>query len=173
VRLSHEARYVKLAYLLGMRSPVGIVFWVALFTGCASHPTAECTEIGCHDGLVVTVSPARAWPHGAYRFIIEADGREITCSGSLPLPECSTRAITCDGDGVVIGESGCALSPTEHAFSDIVFSTNPETVTISIERDDEIIATQTWTPVYQTVQPNGPDCPPTCTNAAVSLDLPL
>ena len=144
-------------------------------SGCTLHSTGEpngaCTAIGCHDGLVVSVTPTSSWPHGEYRFTIEADGKTTTCTGRLPLPDCDTRALTCDDDDVSIGESGCALPATDHAFSDIVLPSGPASVTVTIELDGQALATQAWTPAYQTVQPNGPGCPPTCTNAAVGLDL--
>lgn len=130
-----------------------------------------CTEIGCADGLVVQVTPTAAWPAGEYRFTIEADGATTTCTGSLPLPECGTPAIRCDATGVTIGESGCALAPAEHAFSDIMFTANPASVTIEVDLDEQRVGSQSWSPSYQQVQPNGPDCEPTCTNATVALAL--
>lgn len=134
-------------------------------------PPDGCTEIGCQDGLIVRVTPMEAWPHGEYRFDIEVDGEAISCTGSLPLPECGTSGHTCDGTGLVLTESGCALDPSQHAFGDIMFSSTPSSVSIDVELDEQAVGSGSWTPEYQTVQPNGPDCEPTCTNAAV--DLPL
>ncbi len=96
----------------------------------------------------------------------------VTCSGSLPLPDCSTRALSCDREGVVtITESGCALPPNEHALGDLHLSGAPASVTVEIFRDESTIARETFTPTYQTVQPNGPGCEPTCTQAQVDLAL--
>lgn len=166
--------------LAGVRTPVVAIVVSLWSSGCTarsggegdgtSEPTA-CTEIGCTDGLVIAVTPMSSWPHGAYRFTIDADGTTITCTGALPLPDCGTPAMTCDAGGVGIGESGCALPDGEHAFSDIVFASSPKAVTLTVTRDDQPLATQSWTPTYVTSQPNGPDCPPTCTGARVQLAL--
>jgi hypothetical protein len=74
---------------------------------------------------------------------------------------------------VTIGESGCALPPAEHAFSDIMFASSPASVTVSIDHDGQRVGSQTYAPSYQTVHPNGPECEPTCTNATESLALQL
>lgn len=132
-------------------------------------PPEGCTEIGCHDGLIVRVTPSSGWPHGMYRFVIEADGETTTCARSLPLPECGTPALPCEGPPVMIGASGCALDPSEHGFGDVVFEAAPEQVRIEIARDGEVIAAQEWTPQYETVQPNGPGCEPICETATVEL----
>jgi hypothetical protein len=162
-----------------MRSS-SLVVVLTLLASCAMHSASEvdsgsepmgCTDIGCHDGLVVSVLPTSSWPHGAYRFTIEADETTTICTGALPLPDCNTRAITCDADEPMITESGCALSESTHAFGDIVFSSTPASVAIAVTLDDDPIATETWTPTYQTFEPNGPGCPPKCTSAAVTLDL--
>jgi hypothetical protein len=134
-------------------------------------PPQACTEIGCQDGLLIRVTPTEAWPHGAYTFTVEADAKTTTCTGSLPLPACGTPGLTCDGPGVTIGESGCALDPAQHAFADIMFEATPTSVTVGVDLDGRTIASQTFTPEYQTVQPNGPGCDPICTNASVELPL--
>jgi hypothetical protein len=142
--------------------------------GCDSSSQTACTAIGCTDGLAVTVTPTSAWPAGDYRFTIEADGVTTTCTGSLPLPACGTAAITCEGgepDAVMIGESGCALAESEHAFSDIMFTATPASVAVTVEFGGTQIGAGSWSPEYQTSQPNGPECEPTCTNASVELAL--
>lgn len=161
-----------------------IAIMLGLLTlGCVSKPngTADgsapldqaCTEMGCEDGLAVRVTPTAGWPAGAYTFTIEADGETTACTGALPLPACGTAAITCDKPGVQIGESGCALEPSAHAFGDITFTSSPASVSVAVERDGEPVGAQSWTPSYRTVQPNGPSCPPTCSNASVELALGL
>jgi hypothetical protein len=140
--------------------------------GSTSTPTGGgCTQIGCEDGLTIRVTPTDAWPHGAYRFVVEHDGATTTCEGVLPLPPCEQRAISCDAAEPTIVESGCALEPSAHAFGDIVFGTSPPSVAVQVLLDDRSVGSGTWTPTYQTVQPNGPGCEPICTNAAVDLAL--
>jgi hypothetical protein len=140
--------------------------------GGSSEPTqAGCTEIGCQDGLLVRVTPTSAWPSGEYTFTIEADSGTTVCTGSLPLPACETRAISCDGNDVQVTESGCALEPSQHAFGDLMFTSAPASLTVTVTRDGQQVGSRSWTPEYQTVQPNGPGCEPTCTNATVELAL--
>jgi hypothetical protein len=139
-----------------------------------STPTTSgtaCTEIGCEDGLMIRVTPVDSWPHGAYRFAITYDGTTTSCTGSLPLPPCESRALSCDGREPLIGESGCALDSAAHAFGDIMFSSTPASVAVEVFLDDRSVGSGRFTPAYQTVQPNGPGCEPVCTSAAVELAL--
>src|SRR5688500_14606835 len=107
------------------RCSLVLALFATISTACAGAQPQACTEIGCSDGLFVRVTPGAPWPHGAYRFVVEADGVTTTCTGALPLADCSTRAITCDREGVSITESGCALPPSEHAFGDLQLPGTP------------------------------------------------
>lgn len=149
-------------------------------TGCAksdgggkspgSNPPRACTEMGCLDGLRIELK-SDAWPDGVYRFEVEADGASIVCQGSLPLPACGTAAITCDQGGVIVGESGCALPPAQHSFSELIFEGAPERVSLNVEHEGAIRVTHEVQPEYRTVTPNGPDCEPTCTQASLVLEI--
>lgn len=139
----------------------------------AAPPNADapqaCTEIGCADGLVISLSPNAGWAPGQYRFTIVTDGETTVCEGALPLPPCEQPALRCTGNAAIIGESGCAIEPAAHGFSDIQIASKPQSVTLTIERDGQTIANQTLTPAYQRSQPNGPGCPPVCDNAHAEL----
>lgn len=115
------------------------------------------------------VTPTSSWPHGTYRFEIVADAVTSTCTGALPLPKCGTSAIQCEGPPVAIDESGCALPPSEHAFSDLQFPDAPSSLQIEIQLDGTPVVSQTWSPQYETLRPNGPSCEPTCRHATVNL----
>jgi hypothetical protein len=139
-----------------------------------STPTSDgqaCTEIGCEDGLLIRVTPTEGWPHGSYRFAIAHDGITTNCEGTLPLPACETRAMTCDRDEPTIVESGCALDPAAHAFGDIMFSSTPALIGVEVYLDARSVGSGRFTPEYQTTQPNGSECEPVCTNASVELPL--
>ena len=56
---------------------------------------------------------------------------------------------------------------TEAVFEDF----RPTQVTIEVTWAEGSTA-QTLTPVYETVQPNGPDCPPVCLIAVVTITIP-
>jgi hypothetical protein len=136
-------------------------------------PPLACTLIGCEDGLKVELRPESGWPAGEYRFRIQADGVEVTCRGSLPLPSCVGN-VSCDIEGVVqIVESGCALPADAQAFPGIWFDPKlrPTRVEISITRDGQLVAEAEIAPSFERVQPNGAACPPTCDVAQAVLDV--
>jgi len=133
-----------------------------------------CTMIGCMDGLALELTPSSAWPAGDYSFAFVIDGAPVTCGGALPLPACGDGpALACDVAGAVqIGESGCALAPDSHGFSDILFMSAPKTVELTISRAGAPLLARTLTPTYRESQPNGEGCPPVCTSANMTLALP-
>jgi hypothetical protein len=156
------------------------VFICSLAAACASGgaapaaPSPEpqpraCTEIGCIDGLRVSLTPTDRWPAGNYVFQIDTDAGSATCRGSLPLPPCGTAGLQCTGVPVQIGESGCALPPDAHGFSDMTFSSAPKRLKVRITRDEQPLVEREIQPVYQRVQPNGEGCAPICTTAGESL----
>src|SRR5690348_5669601 len=84
----------------------------------ASSGSGICTTIGCVDGLAVRFDPATTWKPGKYVFSLEADGVTQTCTGTLPLPPCGPAgSLSCTADVAMIGESGCALPPSQHGFA--------------------------------------------------------
>jgi len=141
--------------------------------GSSSPEPMACTEIGCQDGLLVQVSPSASWPAGEYAYAIEIDDQTITCTGTIPLPDCDSQGITCDAEGVIVTVSGCALPPEEHAFGDVMIPEPATSVSVTITKDGTEVANGSWTPEYQTSQPNGPGCEPTCTSATVELAASL
>ncbi|MBP7252817.1 MAG: hypothetical protein KBA75_04960 [Alphaproteobacteria bacterium] len=134
----------------------------------ALSPVA-CTEMGCVDGLMLSVAPDYRWHSGAYVFRLKLDGRAVICQGSLPLKACDMPSLTCDGVGVMITESGCALQPEAHGFGDIQISSGPQQVAVSITRDGQTMVDKTVTPTYRTARPNGPQCEPECRQASLPL----
>ncbi len=112
-----------------------------------------------------------AWPAGEYRYTVELDGRNVTCTGSLPLQPCARPSITCDGEGVSITESGCALEPDQQAFGGISIDELPKNVHLRIEHDGLALVDQDLTADYTVSQPNGPDCGPVCCSASDALVL--
>ncbi|HYJ11579.1 MAG TPA: hypothetical protein VEX18_21300, partial [Polyangiaceae bacterium] len=77
----------------------------------------------------------------------------------------SGRALSCVGAPVRIGESGCAMPPSTHAFSDITLNDSPAQVSIVIRHDECELLRETLAPAYQRSQPNGPGCAPVCEGA--------
>lgn len=127
--------------------------------------------IGCVNGFALTTK-AEAWPAGSYRFVVKLDEKTVTCEGSLPLPACDKGlSLKCDGEGVMIGESGCALPAEQHGYSDIHLDGEPAAVNVSVERDGEVVTSQDFTPEYKTLYPNGESCGPVCKQATGTLVL--
>jgi len=140
-------------------------------SGSSGGAGKECTAIGCVDGLTLRLAAQDGWKQGTYVFALDIDGVEQTCKGALPLPSCGQRGLSCDNTLAQLGESGCALPASEHAFSDIQIRSAPARVKIRIERDGIKLADEVITPSYRTSQPNGPDCGPVCTQASAAVTL--
>jgi len=143
---------------------------MALSAAAHAQPQA-CTQIGCVDGLTISVPMEYEWKKGNYAFDFLIDGRSVKCSGALPLKSCEEHNITCSSDGVMIMESGCALPPEAHGFGDIMLGSDPRQVAVKIRYNGEQIASGNWTPHYQSAQPNGSGCGPVCRQASVKLDM--
>ncbi|HBR68475.1 MAG TPA: hypothetical protein DEA55_03770 [Rhodospirillaceae bacterium] len=133
-------------------------------------PEMACTEMACIDGLVLNVHPDRTWLPGNYEFTFKLDGREVHCMGALPLKSCEVGpSVQCDGEGVQITESGCAMPPETHGFGSITFSEAPAAVDIRIVHEGNVLAERSISPAYETVRPNGPECEPSCRSASEDL----
>ena len=152
----------------------------ALPTCAAKSPAASdpggkvCTEMGCINGLHLNLAKVTPWTAGNHTFVLELDGTVVSCTGALPLPACDKgAALRCDVEGKVqIGESGCALPPEQHGFSDIRISGEPVKVKLTIKREEEQLHSGELTPSYVTARPNGPDCEPECRGANAEVALP-
>jgi hypothetical protein len=133
-----------------------------------------CTQMGCIDGAHLNLAKVTPWTAGNYSFAVELDGTLVTCTGALPLPACEQgAALRCDVEGKVqIGESGCALPPEQHGFSDIQISGDPAKIKLTILREDQPLYSGELTPTYVTSRPNGPDCEPVCRGAQAEVALP-
>ena len=101
-----------------------------------------CTMIGCEDGLTVAVEGT---PDSAYRLEIRAPGEEIRVQECPSPAEC--------GQVFLVGFL-------------------PEEVTVELVTESGERSTRTVRPEIETVQPNGPDCPPTCRQARVTVPWP-
>jgi hypothetical protein len=159
------------------RLTLGLVVALVLGAACRHSepqldgpPPRACTTIGCANGLTLALEPNAGWPSGRYEFELVLDGRSATCTGALPLPTCDLGpALSCVGAAVRIGESGCAMPPNTHGFSDVTLSDRPARVSIVIRHEGRELVRELLSPVYRRSQPNGPGCPPSCDSAHASL----
>jgi hypothetical protein len=140
----------------------------------AAGPTpVACTGIGCQNGLEIEFMRS-AWPAGEYRIQVDVDGAMTSCTGTLPLNACdSGPSFACTGaPGVRLSESGCALPASGQGLAGMSLeTTSASRVTLTIEHAGALIGTTTLQPEFRQVRPNGPDCPPVCTNAGMRLKL--
>lgn len=133
-----------------------------------------CTQIGCENGVRLTINKPTPWVAGAYAFNFELDGKAVECKGALPLQACEAGpSLSCTADAKVrIGESGCALPVAQHGFSDITIEGAPQRVKVTVSRDGQEIGAADLTPNYMTSQPNGEGCEPICNNASGEVAIP-
>jgi hypothetical protein len=149
-----------------MNRLAALLFCVAAQDCASADEPRACTALGCMNGFDLRFSPNAAWPAGAYRFELEADGVKQSCTGNVPFPACGSRALTCTGGQIAqIGESGCALPASDHGFSGLTFSGTPARIRVIVQREGRTLLDREFTPAYTTSRPNGPSCEPVCTNA--------
>ena len=142
----------------------------ALLLACTdsddSNHSGSCTEIGCIDGLTVNFEPA-LMGKGTYTFDVTVDGTAYSCDATIPLEGSST--VCGKGNVVSIFLSGTELDPSQQSLPGLHVEGTPKSVQIQVHRDKALAADADLSPTYQEVQPNGPDCPPTCHSAAVDV----
>jgi hypothetical protein len=115
-------------------------------TACSAPAPAPaqraCTMIGCEDGLTVVVEGT---PRGAYRVEARAEGEPPR------VRECTSP----EACGQVF-------------FAGFL----PGEVTVEVTAVGGARSSRTVRPRVETVQPNGPDCPPTCRQGRVTVPWP-
>ena len=119
---------------------------VTTLAGCNSNEPAmprACTLIGCVSGLQVEITGALP---AAYSLRVD-----VTGSSTAP------RTITCDAG------TQCA-NPV--MFEDFT----PDSVVVELRADTAVRRIEQRV-TYQTSQPNGPGCPPTCRQAMIRIGL--
>lgn len=130
----------------------------AVAASCDGVGTA-CTEIGCDDGITLTVTSASGLTAGVYSISVSGTGESTSCS------------ITIDS-GAQVTDTTCDLVDNTASSFTVVLHSAPEALTVTIDRDGTELGKEDLTPSYTTVQPNGPDCEPTCHQADASMQIP-
>jgi len=161
---------------------------VAAFGAC-SEPTT-CTDVGCSDGVSFTVRPQGShWDEGAYSLAVAFEGADYGCTFTVPdaLPsagswqplDCTpalqaylTPEVKCEehksGDSV---SQVCTPIPDQY-YLQVSKDGTPATLVVTLQRDGAPLLDDTRTLAYGSVQPNGPECAPSCRQAAVDFMLP-
>jgi hypothetical protein len=113
-----------------------------------SENLEPCADLACDSGLVLEVPRNYAWPSGAYTFEFLLDGKAINCKGQLPLRSCDQSSISCNVNGVQIGESGCALNAKMHGWGDIRVDGFPKKIRVKIRQNQKVLFSQNTEPRY-------------------------
>jgi hypothetical protein len=168
------------------------LWWMALllFVACDHNPFGghSCTEIGCGDGLAVTLrTQDNSWPGGRYAFEFTFDGELHECAidlpGGLPASPGATAMLPCEPqlDALFTPHTVCppasdTTSPACTLIPDKWLvqankSGTPDVLRVRVTRDAESVLEASERPTYETSRPNGPDCEPECENSHVELKL--
>lgn len=159
-------------------SSILMVLFTLVFMGLATNTAAAramaeqraCTQMWCVEGYTLQLN-AEHWPAGQYAFKIIADDQVFNCEGSLPFNGCGAPAVTCSAEGIMIGESGCALPADTHGFASLQMTEIPDHIAVTIMGpagsfmyEDKI--------QKQCSYPNGEHCDPrACCSAMHSVNV--
>ena len=105
-------------------------------------PTFACTQIGCDNGLAVSVANN---PPGPWEIDVAATGQ-------------TTRTFTCPAG------ANCQVA----FFANFL----PNTVTVTVRAGGLTQTHQNLTPTPRVVRPNGNQCEPACNQPVVTVPLP-
>lgn len=136
--------------------------------GCDRWGVHACTEIGCQDQVSLSVRRADGAPPGL-AVSLDLDGRQVECAA--PQAGASTACGT-DVSLEVRELLSCTEERTQDArilrcvptgkFEEVIsIQGTPARVRVTVQADGTLTE-RTFEPQYKTVQPNGPDCEPTC-----------
>ena len=146
-----------------------------------------CTLIGCHDQFSATVTvDSTMVPAGRHTVTVTIDGVAGSCSFQIP-PTAGLTNDPCTAPGfsmTVDPAQMCATTlsttvasqqcqPIEGFFVErIAVLGVPSSIEVQQTVGGTVIFDQTVAPTYQTNQPNGPGCEPTCHQATAVWTIP-
>jgi hypothetical protein len=167
--------------MMSMRCKVLTVL-MGMGLGLSASCTTEksCTTIGCTDRLsLILVRPDGSEPH--FEISLVVDGKSIAC----PAPalggssKCDDGVFVSLSEGQVCRQDETATAATLRCtgngrFQEVVEIQSPPTaVTVSLAQGGETKSLGTFSPTYQTMQPNGPGCEPVCRQAEITQVVDL
>jgi hypothetical protein len=155
----------------------------AVLTAC--H---ECSTESCTDHASVTLNPnGGIWVDGDYSLEVEFDDAAYSCTFTMPddaPDETGTRKaidctptleaflapfVRCDQNNGMSSIDDCNPQPVPSKYYlEVLSPGTPNKVHVVLTRGAEIVSDYTRDNLYYvTVQPNGPECAPTCRQAEV------
>jgi hypothetical protein len=139
--------------------------------GCNDLRT--CTDAFCESGVSIVVGSAAPLPTGLYRVTVRLDGVETTCRRTLP--DSNDPDMLCNPAGSAAFYFGDGSSPTAPGGMTqelhVAISGAPRRIELEIGHevlgvtDERIVASESFTPEYVALAPNGEECGPVCENA--------
>ncbi len=146
-----------------------IALLTLVLVGCPDEEGLDCTSMGCVDGLEVFFSRAGYEP-GVYTVDIDLHGELIHCQATIPLD--SDASDGCTDPRASLFLSGSMLDVSEQSVDGFFLdSSDASAVAVTVSLDDAQIGYAAFEPDYQTLQPNGPECEPTCSYASRDITL--
>ncbi len=140
-----------------------------LLTGCPPIDEGDCTSMGCVDGLEVFFV-RDAYEPGVYAVEIDLHGAVIHCQATIPLETDGNDG--CTDDRAHLFLSGSELDTAEQSVDGFYLdSTDMGAIAVTVSLDDAQLGYAAFEPDYQTLQPNGPECDPTCLYATREIQL--
>lgn len=129
-----------------------------------------CTQIGCRDQLVLQ-APNVTLGKGTYLISVDADGKKASCPFEVTGKEMKSEGCVGEAEVKLALPGSVPVGGAEGGFS-LVFMGAPATVKLRVtSAANKKVSEQVVTPTYKTIQPNGPDCSPTCKQGQDSLTL--
>lgn len=134
----------------------------------------SCTDAYCESGVSIVLASAEPLPTGLYRVTALLDGVATTCHRTLPDshdPEMQCNSFDVSfffGDGAAPIPPGGTTSNLQ-----IEISGAPRRIEIEVAHEvlggtgERIVASESFTPQYETHAPNGEECGPVCSNASI------
>jgi hypothetical protein len=141
-----------------VKRAVSLFALAILMTGGSCDENDPCDDVACFSRfslyLHFDLDGVDTYPPGNYSLDVVVDGESSTCN--FAIPEDRTAHYDCAGREILAGP-------------DLVFVTFPGTpaeVQVTLSIDGSAMFTDTYVPDYETISPNGPDCPSTCEAAS-------
>lgn len=165
-----------------------LVWGIATCYGCSSgkEPTHICTDLICHDEFAISVNiDDTGAPRGAHVVNVTADGASSSCSFNFPPNAGDPPGAMCSAGVTLVVQSvsGCQTVATDATLGErcdaavgqynelILVKGTPQSIRIQQTSNGTILLDKTATPSYHVNQPNGPNCPPSCQQAAVQWTI--
>ena len=133
----------------------GLASWVSLVL-LASHGCGDsCTEIGCADGVRITLATPVPLQAPEVVVTVNIDGTKVSCPIAPTATSCVAGALT--------------VTVQDQAIRVLELAGAPEHIGVTITSSSTTLLTGEVVPHYETSYPNGSDCPGECKHADATL----